>query len=225
MKPTASGDGQSRAMEVGLAGEGVRLWPERALSWPAGGVLFVADCHFGKAAAFRSAGMAVPDGTREDLARLGRLLERTGARRLVVLGDFLHARSGRTPSVWQALREWRALWGGVSVTLVRGNHDLGAGEPPGDLGIETVGEGWGVGPFVCRHVPSVPEAGHVLAGHVHPGVVLRERGGGGLRAPCFRLGTRCTVLPAFGSFTGLHAVEREAGDRLFAVGPGVVVEV
>ena len=41
-----------------MAGESVELWPQRALFWPAGGTLFIADPHFGKAAAFRNFGIA-----------------------------------------------------------------------------------------------------------------------------------------------------------------------
>lgn len=212
-------------LTLSLAGEEVCLHAGRALGWPAGGVLFIADPHLGKAAAFRSMGVAVPEGTREDLVRLGRLLEVTGARRLVVLGDFLHARSGLTPAVLDALRGWRRGWANLQWVLVRGNHDRGAGDPPGELGIQVVEEGWPMGPFVCRHEPGVSAAGHVLAGHVHPGVVLRERGGGGLRAPCFLVGSGCSILPAFGSFTGLHPVRRRPGERVFAVGPDRVLEV
>lgn len=204
------------------------LWPGRGAGWPGGGVLFVADPHFGKAAAFRAAGIAAPEGTAADLERLDEVLGMSGARRLVVLGDFLHARSGRSESVLAALREWRARHAELDVTLVRGNHDRGAGDPPRDLGIECVEGPWNLGPFRCRHEPAESgdeTAGFELAGHVHPGVILRERRGGGLRAPCFVVGSRRALLPAFGGFTGMHPVERRPGDRLFAVGPGVVVEV
>ena len=78
-----------------LAGESVELLAERAIHWPGGHTLFVADVHLGKAAAFRAGGVAIPRGaTAHDLARLDGLIERTRARRLVVLGDFLHAAAG-----------------------------------------------------------------------------------------------------------------------------------
>ena len=92
-----------------LAGERVELLADRALYWPAGETLFVADVHLGKAAAFRAGGIALPrGGTQADLARLAALLARTHARRLVVLGDFLHAAAGRVAALDAAFRAWRA---------------------------------------------------------------------------------------------------------------------
>src|SRR4029450_11523383 len=95
--------------ETTLCGERVRLHPERALHWPGGDALFVADVHLGKAASFRAGGVPLPRGsTQADLARLSSLLERTGARRLVVLGDFLRARAGRVAPLDASVQRWRA---------------------------------------------------------------------------------------------------------------------
>ena len=92
-----------------LAGEPVRLLPERALFWPAACALVVADVHWGKAAAFRAAGIPIPGGaTRQDLDRLDQAVARTGARRLIVLGDLFHAKAGRIATrTLAALRRWR----------------------------------------------------------------------------------------------------------------------
>jgi metallophosphoesterase superfamily enzyme len=49
----------------------------------------------------------------------------------------------------------------------------------------------------------------------------RER----LRLPCFHFGAGVGVLPAFGAFTGMHAVRRAAGDRVFAIASDSVREV
>ena len=57
-------------LHVALAGEPVVLHADRALYWPRGGSLLIADLHLGKGDAFRRAGVAVPSGgTRDDLAR------------------------------------------------------------------------------------------------------------------------------------------------------------
>src|SRR6478609_3634551 len=86
----------ARDAVVDMAGEHVRLLAERAAYWERTQALLVADPHFGKAAAFRAAGVPVPRGTTTaSLARLDAALERTGAARIVFLGDFLHAREGR----------------------------------------------------------------------------------------------------------------------------------
>lgn len=206
-----------------IGSESVELWPQRALHWPAGATLFIADPHFGKAATFRALGIAAPDGTREDLARLDEVLRGTQASRLVVLGDFFHARSGLSDATITALTEWRLGHRDLTITLVRGNHDRHAGDPPADLNIDCVSEPWMLGPWACCHRPARHANGHVLAGHVHPGVVLRDRNGARLRSACFVSETGQTILPAFGAFTGLEILKPGAGERFFAVGERDVV--
>ena len=71
---------------------------------------FVSDPHFGKAATFRKVGIPVSEHTTEDdCARLLQMLEQTQASRLVFLGDFLHARQGKTDPVRTLLFQWRSL--------------------------------------------------------------------------------------------------------------------
>ena len=210
-----------------LAGEQLRLLPERALFWPSGCALIVADVHWGKAAAFRAAGIPIPGGaTRRDLERLDSAVARTGARRLLVLGDLFHARAGRVATRTLAeLREWRTGRPGLEIQLVRGNHDRHAGDPPADLGVNCLDAPAFLPPFVLRHEPAVSEAGYTLSGHVHPGIVLSGRGLFRERLPCFVVGERVAVLPAFGSFTGLGAVTPQPGERVYVVAEGEVVEV
>jgi DNA ligase-associated metallophosphoesterase len=203
--------------ETTLCGERVVLHPERALHWPAGDALFVADVHLGKAASFRAGGVPLPRGsTQADLARLASLLVRTKATRLVVLGDFLHARAGRVAALDASFKAWRAAHAGVELLLVRGNHDDRAGDPPGDWGVEVVAEPHLVAPFIACHMPMTPPTGYALCGHLHPGVFLRGTADAE-RLPCFVLGARRAILPAFGSFTGLATVTPAPGERLVAV--------
>ena len=124
-----------------LAGERVVLLAERALFWPRTRAVFVADVHLGKGAAFRAGGVALPRGaTATDLARLSRLIDSTRATRLVVLGDFLHAAAGRVAALDAAFLRWRDAHAGVAITLVRGNHDANAGDPPAAWRVEVVAD-------------------------------------------------------------------------------------
>jgi len=137
-----------------VRGETLWLLPERAVYWPGGGALIVADPHFGKAAAFRAGGIPVPGGTTaEMLRRLSAALDRTAAARLLVLGDLLHARSGRAPEMLAAVAAWRAARPGLRLTLIRGNHDSRAGDPPADWGVECLDAPVGEPPFVWLHKP------------------------------------------------------------------------
>lgn len=215
---------QAGAQLIELAGETLWLLPEHAVWWPAAATLMVADVHIGKAAAFRALGQPVPHGTTADnLARLLDLARRYPARDLLFLGDFLHARAARTAAVLLALHDWRrAMPSRVRCTLVRGNHDTHAGDPPPELGFEVVTEPLVMPPFALCHEPGARPEGYVLAGHLHPACVLRGRGSDALRLPCFVVGQRRMILPAFGAFTGHATVRAGDGERVFVVGGGRV---
>jgi len=201
-----------------LAGERVELLAERAMHWPATATLFVADVHLGKAAAFRAGGVPLPRGsTGADLDRLSGLIARTGARRLVILGDFLHAATGRVTALDRAFAAWRELHTGLELLLVRGNHDDRAGDPPGHWNVPVVDEPYALAPFLACHLPVSPQSGYALCGHVHPGVWLTGPAEQRERLPCFVLGTRRAILPAFGSFTGLATAAHTRGDRVVAI--------
>lgn len=213
------------APPVTIAGEELRLLPERAVWWPRTRTLLLADFHLGKPAAFRALGVPVPEGTtRADLARLQGAIERLNAARVVILGDLLHARAGLAPEMMTAFAEWRRAHPTVDVRLVRGNHDHSAGDPPSGWGIECVEGPIADQPFVWQHEPAEHADGYVVSGHIHPAVRLYGAGASSLRAPCFWIGERCLVLPAFGSFTGAKVIRPRAGDRVFAVGEGEVIE-
>jgi DNA ligase-associated metallophosphoesterase len=201
-----------------IAGERVELCAERALHWPRERTLFVADVHLGKAAAFRAGGVPLPRGaTAADLARLTRLLERSRATRLVILGDFFHARAGRVPALDAAFTAWREHHAALAITLVRGNHDRRAGDPPPHWRVTCVADPHALPPFLGCHDPVEPESGHALCGHVHPGVWLTGPGEESARLPCFVVGMRRTILPAFGRFTGLARPALAAQDRIVAI--------
>jgi DNA ligase-associated metallophosphoesterase len=220
----ADRDAARDVLSASCGGEVVELHAARALYWPRGRTLFVADVHLGKGAAFRAGGIPVPRGTTAtDLARLATLVARTHAGTLCVLGDFLHAASGRVPALDSAFRAWRNAHAGLSVRIVRGNHDARAGDPPPAWAVDVVDEPHALPPFLACHVPQVPRTGYALCGHVHPGVPLAGRGRESVRLPCFVLGGRRALLPAFGGLTGLAIVAASpedtivaiAGDRLF----------
>lgn len=213
-------------LRIEWAGEALELLAERAVHWSRRRTLLLADPHFGKAASFCQAGLPVPTGgTAVDLERLSTALRRTAAERLVVLGDLLHAPAAQAQATQQALFAWRKHHRQLEVVLVVGNHDRRAGLPAECLGISTATEPLVDSPLALCHEPGEHGQMHVLAGHVHPGVVLHEAAGGSLRAACFWFGPRLGLLPAFGSFTGCRRVRPRRGDRVFIVGPGAVVEV
>jgi uncharacterized protein len=218
-------------LRIRLADADVVLHPSGAALLTAQETLLVADAHFGKAVSFRKLGVPVPQGTTtETLDGLTRVLEQTGAKRVVFLGDFLHSRRSHAAPTLDALHRWRAVHAQLELTLVRGNHDDRAGDPPASLGIAVVDEPLPLGPFALCHHPQAIAGAYVLAGHWHPCISVSGRAFERLRLPCFWMGDdsgalpqhATGVLPAFGSFTGMHRIEPRAGDRIFPVADDVV---
>jgi DNA ligase-associated metallophosphoesterase len=213
-------------IRIDLQGESLVLLPERALLWERTGTLVVADAHLGKAASFRAAAIPMPGGTTtEALDRLTAALDRTGARRLLLLGDFFHARSGRAVRTLAAIAGWRERHGGLEIVLVRGNHDRGAGDPPGEWRFDCHDEPWIEPPFAFRHHPDREDSGYVLAGHIHPAVSLAGPARQREKLPCFLFGERVGLLPAFGGFTGGATVRPRREDRVYAVAGEEVVPI
>jgi len=212
--------------ELELGGAVLRLLPQRAAWLPQVQTLLVADAHIGKAHAFRRLGVPVPSGTTADgLQRLNDLLLCTGAQRIVFLGDLLHAARGRHPATLAAVAQWRAQWPALQLLLVRGNHDRHAGDPPASWRVDCADEPCtlpGLPRLALAHHPNAVAGAYVLAGHVHPGVVLGGRAHQRLRLPCFHFGAQVGLLPAFGAFTGLHVLRPQPGERVFAIAGDVV---
>ena len=212
--------------ECCVAGEKLVLLAERVAYWPAKKTLFVADFHLGKAASFRSAGIPMPSGTTtENVERLGRAIDKTGARQVVFLGDFLHSAQGRAASTFARFGTWRDSRKALALTIVRGNHDKKAGDPPVAWGARCIEAGEPLGPFILNHEPGASRGGYALAGHIHPAVRLSGSGEKSLRLPCFWFGARYGVLPAFGAFTGNAEVLPRRGDQVFVIAEQEVLQV
>ena len=205
-------------MQLQAGDTALRLLPQRAVFLPDHGMLLVADAHIGKAVSFRRLGVPVPGGTTtETLDRLSAAIAASGADHVVFLGDLLHSARSRAANTWAAVAHWRKAHSDVRLTLVRGNHDSHAGDPPPEWRIECLDGPLLIGRLVLAHHPKpVPDA-YVLAGHIHPAAVLSGRANDRLRLPCFHFGPRVGVLPAFGAFTGMHVLPRGPDDRVFVV--------
>jgi DNA ligase-associated metallophosphoesterase len=211
--------------QIEICGEHLVLLPERVIFWPAQSALVVSDLHIGKAAAFRAAGVPVPEQTTAaTLNRLTHAVQRTGAKTILCLGDLLHAPSGRTPAALDTVAAWRDRHRQLGFVLVRGNHDTRSGDPPDAWDIHCVDEPWSFGPFAWRHRPAATPGKYTFAGHIHPAVSLNGPGRQQLTLPCFHFGAQIALLPAFGEFTGTALVRPAAGDRVFVVAGKQVVQ-
>ena len=212
-----------RELELKIARHTLLLLADKALYWPERKMLLIADPHFGKAAAYRALGQPVPHGTTAtNLLRLDALLASYPTTHLIFLGDFLHAPKSHAPATLAALHEWRQRHAALACTLIRGNHDRRAGDPPSALKIDIVNEPLVLSPFALRHTPAIHDGHHVIAGHLHPVFILHGKGCQSLRLPCFHSTDELTMLPSFGDFTGGHVLQARPGSRIFITdGSGV----
>ena len=215
MKPNAS-------LRVRAAGESLMLLPPGVVWWARERTLLAADLHVGTSETMQAAGMAVPTGGHEqDLEDLAALVAEHGAGRLVVLGDFLHASAGATPTVAAMVTAWRERLG-VPVWLLIGNHDRTVAEAPGAWPFDRVADRIEAEPFLLTHhhrdvdAKPIPHEPFRICGHLHPVVRLEGRGDR-LRLRCFVRDAGQLILPAFGRMTGGAVVEPSGGRDRYPV--------
>lgn len=201
-----------------LAGKAA-LWREKS-------TLIVADVHIGKAAHFRKAGIAIPaDVNRDNLWRLSNLLLDHRPQRLLILGDLVHSHYNRE---WDDFIEMRRFFSNCDFTLVKGNHDV---LPLGAYHDESihVHSSLEEDNLLFIHEPTELETEESstieVCGHLHPAIKLRGAARQSLRLPCFWMTEQRLVLPAFGTFTGMMAIQPKRSDRVFAIAGDQVLEV
>lgn len=221
------------ALEIQIAEKPVVLLPQRAAFLPECGTLLVADLHLGRQHAWRGDGMPIGEAAaaaslEEPLERLALAVRETGARRVRVLGDLLHAPSGLTTEMIARVAQWRTGLR-VPLELIPGNHDrrldLVLREWDMQLHDSVVIEP----PFAFTHEPASAAAGAcagtiVWCGHVHPLVHLRTRGDS-LRLPCFCFGSAIALLPAFSGMSSGATIRPQVGERVYAITDDSVIDV
>lgn len=187
----------SRLIEVGpgrFAHATGALWlaePETAL---------IADTHLGFGWAQRRRGELGPVHDTRSEPKLRLLIEELRPRRIVVLGDFVHApRPGAAErQAIESTIEW--LRKSSELVLVRGNHDRAFWR---DFKLRMLEE-WESGALVARHgdrlTEPLPVGSHLVVGHLHPVLNFRDAAGARHKVRVFLTNSRATVLPAFSPY-------------------------
>ncbi|SIO66325.1 putative phosphoesterase [Singulisphaera sp. GP187] len=171
----------------GFAGpDGWILAPEGAAIHRGERTAVIADVHLGYEWARAAKGDCLPaHSLDETVAKLATLFDRCPVDRLIVAGDLVESPlpCRRTAEDLRGLTRWLDARQ-VSLLLVPGNHD-----PRQAAGTPETREvaGWTIG-----HGHRPIDAPRSISGHIHP--VLRA---GGVTAPCFLVGQRTIILPAF----------------------------
>lgn len=189
---------------------------------PSEETLLVADVHLGYAWAQRRKGQLGPltDGAVHE--KLLHLTERLRPRRLVVLGDLVHAARPAMEERAVIERTLESLCQQMEMVLVRGNHDRGfardfRGWP---IRLAPYWQGHGVtAAHGDRCEFPVAEDDVLVLGHWHPSVSIRDAAGTTLRLPAFLVWRRFVVLPAFSPFASGFDVSRGLPPEMSAMLP------
>lgn len=199
-----------------LQGQNLWLSAQRSLFWEEEKALVVSDLHFGKTGHFRKAGIAVPQNVyKEDLQRLVSLLHYFKPDQLLVVGDFFHSHAN-VELDW--FKRWREDFSSLSITLVKGNHDILKDTWYKEAAIDVVHPTMQVNSFVFSHDRcDVAGEAYAFCGHIHPGVVIHGIGKQSLRFPCFYFSSNHCILPAFSKFTGAISMDHSAATAIFAI--------
>ncbi len=198
--------------------------------------LIIADLHIGIEHEFRRSGISVPSQTGKMAERIEMLLKKTGAERLVIIGDVKHNVPGTS---WQEEREvprfFERMRRMARVDVVPGNHD-------GNL--KKLVHGVRIRPtsgFLLKNIylnhghawpkPAFLKADYILVGHSHPGIEFRcSLGYRWLEPVWFRAGLNrprlarkygnvkkapeLILLPAFNHLVGSVALNRSLEEGL-----------
>lgn len=202
------------------------LSASRCIFWEEEKALILSDLHFGKTGHFRKNGIAVPQTVfKEDIQRLTAQVQFFKPNYLIIVGDLFHSHANKEMDMF--LR-WRNDFKHLPIKLVIGNHDILGSDWYESARIDCFEKKMQTGPFIFAHdkteCDDVADC-YVFSGHIHPSIILSSAAKQSLRFPCFYFNRTHAVLPAFGKFTGTHAITPKKGDAVFALMENRVIKV
>lgn len=210
--------------EIILKGEKLILLPQKAIFWEKESALLIADLHLGKVAHFRKYGVALPPQSEDkNWQTLSRLIRKWSPKKLIILGDLFHSQYN---DQWENFVDMTDRYSDVEWILVKGNHDVLRERHYQRSNLKIHPYALKMPPFLLTHEPDeIFDDLYTLCGHIHPGIRMTGQGRQSLRLPCFFLGSKVGILPAFGVFTGLHVLHPEQEDKVYLIAEEQVVPV
>jgi uncharacterized protein len=211
-----------------LAGEQrtFAMLPSGALWEEADQTLYLSDLHLGKAEHFRSQGILVPRQVdAEGLEKLERDLNLLMPKKVYFLGDLFHSAYNSSVDKLGRLLENHAP---ISFHLVPGNHDILQEVKYQGLSMQMETSCILRKGLVLVHdakdIEEQREDHYFVAGHIHPGVLLRGKGKQKLQFPCFYWSHKGVFLPAYGLFTGVKLLKPLKGEKVYILTQDKVME-
>lgn len=190
-----------KELEISFHSQILILNNQRSLYWEKEQALVIADLHLGKAAHFRKNGIAIPTQVSDtDLNRLAELLSHYQPKKLITVGDFVHAQSSLETASFHQLRN---RFPEIEFFLIKGNHDQLSDECFKSLGIDIVCNSMQIENLFFLHEAKNTDK-PTIAGHIHPGVFIQLPTKKNVKLPCFVVEDKILILPAFSQFTGMN---------------------
>lgn len=161
--------------------------------------LVISDLHLGFEGALAEQGVSIPRFQRRViLERLGRMLDRVKAEKVIVAGDFKHEFSRNLTDEWIEVKQvLRFLRERVTPVLVRGNHDNYLATILGDLDLPLLNRADVAEHTIVHGHEEVSTLHPIVMGHEHPAVKLKDELGAVVSVPAFLVTDRLIVLPAY----------------------------
>jgi uncharacterized protein len=201
----------SKAHKFELAG--ITFLPDHsgALYAPDLKTLLVADLHLEHGASLARRGIHIPPlDTGATLTLLERVIAQANPWRLVLLGDSFHDSIAHEQLPEPHRTQLQAITAKTETIWISGNHDP---HPPQGLGGICLAE-HKLGSITLRHEPSRKLKSPEIAGHLHPGATIVQRGIA-TRGKCFVVDPSRIIMPAFGIYTGALNIRSPAFANLF----------
>ena len=171
--------------------------------------LIISDLHLEQGSSLARRGLHVPPfDTAMTLDLLDAAVSQSHAKRIVFLGDSFHDAEGETRLSESHISRLRNITDQFETFWVSGNHDP---HPPTCLG-GTGANSIALGALTLRHEPT--RQGGEIAGHLHPGCAVSQRGRQ-IRGKCFIADGQRLIMPAFGAYTGGLSINSAAFSGLF----------
>ena len=206
------------------SGEDLLLLPDKAIWMPEHDILLIADVHLGKISHFRKHGIGLPQNAMMDnMNRLSMLVDSIEPSRVIFLGDLFHSSFN---GEWMMLREYMMSKRETSFELIIVNHDI-LDNSVYEQSYKTTSRAISIGKLILTHEPigEIPTDKYNLYGHIHPAVRLNGKGKQSLRLPCYYFAEHHGIMPAFGTFTGMHTITPSPQDHVFVIADDRVIDV
>lgn len=210
-------------MNLELHGEAFILSPHKVIFRKKTKTLLLADLHLTKEAHFRKHGIAVPARiTAATLQILDEVISEFSPQKILFLGDLFHSKENKGI---QEFINWRSKYVSLSFSLIHGNHDILETHFYDEMKIELEGILREEKHFLFTHEP-IPNSSKInFCGHIHPAAIIKGKAKQHLRLPCFYFSKNNFILPAFGKFTGTHAIKRKKDDQLFIIADEEIIKI